>query len=264
MSARVKQTVADAFSLLEVFWQHRSVRDFLPRPIPEEHVELILRAAQRASTDASAQMYSFIRITDPALRDRMATLAGNQQHIRDCAEYFIVCLDVYRLRRLLEHRGSRFGMRARGALLFGILDAALAAENLAVAAEMLGYGVCFIGAVQAAADRIARELSLPEGVLPLCGLCVGVPAPQALEEPPRPRLPLSVVVHENRYRDYTDDDLEACYAAMAPISERGDWYPTLRRYFAEGGIMERREQVLARAWRQQGLEPSDIQEEADA
>lgn len=245
-----------ALTLLEVFWRHRSVRDFSPDPIPEEHVELILRAAQRASTDATAQMYTFIRITDPQLRDRMATLAGNQQHIRECAEYFIVCLDVYRLRRLVEHRGSSFGMAARGALLFGILDAALAAENLALAAEMLGYGICFIGGVQAAADRIARELALPQGALPLCGLCVGVPATEAMQGSPRPRLPLSLVVHENRYRDYTPEDLEACYTAMAPISERGDWYPILRRYFAQGGIMERREAVLARAWQQQGLDPT--------
>ncbi len=248
-------TLAEARERLAVFWQHRTVRRFLPRPIPPEHVELLLRAAQRASTDATAQMYSFIRITDPQLRDQIASWSGEQQHIRECAEFFVVCMDVYRLRRLLEYRGSTFGMRSRAALLFGIIDAALAAENLAVAAELLGYGVCFIGGVQAHADQMAQALSLPRGVLPLCGLCVGVPDPEALPSQPRPRVPLHVVVHENRYRDYTPADLEACYEHMQTIAPRGDWYPILRRYFAVGGFMEQRETVIARTWQQQGLDP---------
>lgn len=248
-------TIQDAARLLEVFWRRRTIRHFLPDPIPEDHLDLILQAAQRAPTDATAQMYTLIRITDPDLRDRMAVLAGNQEHIRQCAEYFIVCLDVYRLRRLIEHRGGTYGMGNRVAIIFGTLDAGLAAENLAIAAEMLGYGTCFIGGVQNAVDEIARLLHLPEGVLPICGLCVGVPDPAHIPERPRPRLPRHLVVHENAYREYTPDDLDAGYISMASITRSGDWYNTLRRYFAAGGVMEHREPVMARAWTQQRLEP---------
>lgn len=251
---RVAQDVARA---LNVFWQRRTIRHFLPDPLPEEHLDLILRAAQRAPTDATAQMYTLIRITDRDLRHRLATLAGNQEHIRQCGEFFIVCLDVYRLRRLIEHRGGVFEMGNRLALIFGTLDAGLAAENLAIAAEMLGYGTCFIGGVQNAVDEIARLLHLPEGVLPVCGLCVGVPDPAHIPEQPRPRLPRALVVHENRYRDYSDEDLEAAYRAMAPITRTRDWYTSLKRYFAQGGTMSKREPIMARAWKQQGLDPDE-------
>ncbi len=244
-------------ALLNVFWRHRTIRHFLPDPVREEHLDMMLWAAQRAPTDASAQMYTIIRITNPDLRDRMATLAGNQQHIRDCAEYFVICLDVYRLRRLVEHRGGRFGMGNRLALIFGTLDAGLAAENLALAAEALGYGTCFIGGIQNAVDVIARELNLPPGVLPVCGLCVGVPDPEHIPPEPRPRLPRWAVVHENGYRDYTHEDLEACYEAMAPISRSRDWYRMLSRYFTDTGIMVQREPVMARAWEQQQLSPDE-------
>ncbi len=248
------EILASAAALLEVFWRHRSVRHFRPDPIPPAHLDQILAAAQRASTDATAQMYTLIRITDPQVRDKVARLSGDQQHIRECAEFFVVCLDVYRLRRLVEYRGGTFGMGKRLALLFGTVDAALAAENLALAAEALGYGICFIGGVQNAADVLSRELALPEGVAPVCGLCVGVPDPNRVPRQPRPRLPRDLVVHENGYRDYTAEDLARAYEAMAPIAG-GDWYAVLRRYFTAGGVMETREAVVARAWRQQDLDP---------
>ncbi len=246
--------VGEISRCLDVFWHHRTIRHFLPDPIPHEHLDVILRAAQRAPTDATAQMYTLMRITDGDLRDRMAELAGGQAHIRECAEYFIICLDVYRLRRLIEHRGGAYGMGYRVALIFGTLDAGLAAENLALAAEMLGYGTCFIGGIQNAVDEIARVLQLPPGVLPVCGLCVGVPDPERAPETPRPRLPRHLVVHENTYRDYTPDDLDAAYKAMAPITHSRDWYTVLERYFAAGGVMARREDIMARAWKQQRFE----------
>jgi FMN reductase (NADPH) len=243
----------------EIFARHRSVRHFLKRPLEPRDLEVILAAARRASTDASAQMYAFLRITDAALRERMAVLAGDQQHIRDAAEYYVVCVDVHRLRRLVEHRGGVAGLGSRIALIYGTLDAGLAAENLAVAAEALGYGVCFIGGVQDALDDIARALHLPRGVMPVCGLCIGVPAPERYPPEPRPRLPLSAVVHENRYRDYGEQELAACYEAMSKSGKkkRRDWYEVLGEYFAAGGIMSRREAVIARAWIQQGLEPEE-------
>ena len=145
-------------------------------------------------------------------------------------------------------------MGYRVALIFGTLDAGLAAENLALAAEMLGYGTCFIGGIQNAVDEIARVLQLPPGVLPVCGLCVGVPDPERAPETPRPRLPRHLVVHENTYRDYTPDDLDAAYEAMAPITHSRDWYTVLERYFAAGGVMARREDIMARAWKQQRFE----------
>lgn len=237
---------------LRVFAEHRSIRFYLPEPLRPGDLDLIIEAGRRAPTDAQGHMYTFVRISDPARRDRLATLCANQQHIRTAAEFFVVCLDVHRLRLLIEHRGGDYTMQARISLIYGATDATMVAQNMVVAAEMLGYGACYIGAVQNNTDQIARELALPPGVLPLYGLCIGVIDP-ARVPPIRPRIPRELCFVENRYPDhFSAEELESAYAAM---SVKRDWFESISAYFSGDGTMTRREPVMARAWRQQGLEP---------
>jgi len=238
--------------LLPILAQRRSVRRFKPVPMPEDDLEKLLFALQRAPTDASAQLYSVIRVQDHGLRDQVARLSGDQEHIRQAAEFFVFLADVHRLERLLAHRGERMAFWPRTALHFALLDAGLAASYLALTAEALGYGVCFIGGVLNGVEELINLLELPRGVIPAVGLAVGVPDE---EGPPRPRLPRSLVVHENRYRPYSPEDLEAAFQAMAPYSRVGDWGRVLRRYFAQGGTMEERETPYGRALARQGLDP---------
>ncbi|MCS7217739.1 MAG: nitroreductase family protein [Thermus sp.] len=239
-------------ALGEVLARRRSVRRFKPLPIPQEDLERLLFALQRAPTDASAQLYTAIRVRDPGLRETVARLSGDQEHIRQAAEFFVFLADVHRLERLLAHRGERMARWPRTALHFAILDAGLAAAYLALTAEALGYGVCFIGGVLNGVGELVDLLGLPPGVLPVVGLAVGIPDE---EGPPRPRLPRGLVVHEDRYRPYTPEDLEAAYGAMAPYSRVGDWGRVLRRYFAQGGTMEEREGPYGRTLACQGLDP---------
>ncbi len=238
---------------LHVFGEHRSIRYYLPQPLAPGHLDLIVEAGRRAPTDAQGHMYAFVRITDPALRDHLATLCANQQHIRDAAEFFVACLDVHRLRLLVEQRGGVWGMQERIALIYGATDTTMVAQNMLLAAETLGYGTCYIGAVQNHTGQIARELALPVGVLPLFGLCIGVIDPDRLP-PLRPRIPRDLCFFDNQYpHAYSQADLESAYAAM---SAKRDWYESVAAYFAAGGTMQRREPVMAQAWQQQGLEPT--------
>lgn len=237
---------------LSVFGRHRSIRFFKSEPLEDGHLDLIMEVGRRAPTDAGGHMYSVLRISDPDLRDRLATLSADQRHIRDAAEFFVFCLDVHRLRCLIEHRGGDWGMEARIALIYGTSDATMVAENMMIAAEDLGYGTCYIGAVQNNTDIIARELRLKPGVLPLYGLCIGV-IDEAKVPPVRSRLPRDLCFFENTYPDrFTPDDLDAAYDEM---SVKRDWYESISRYFTAGGTMEAREPVMARAWQQQELEP---------
>jgi nitroreductase len=240
---------------LAAFAAHRSIRFFLREPLAPGHLDLIVEAGRRAPTDAQGHMYTLIRSADPTGRDLLATLCNNQQHIRDAAEFFVVCLDVYRLRRLIELRGGDWGMQARIALLYGTSDATMVAQNMVVAAEILGYGTCYIGAVQNNTDRIAQELHLPPGVLPLFGLCIGVPDPARLP-PLRPRIPRELCFFDNCYPEtLTDATLETAFEAM---STKRNWYEAIAPYFTTGGTMALREPVMARAWQQQGLEPQPV------
>ena len=244
---------------LAVFAHHRSIRFFLREPLAPGDLDRIIEAGRRAPTDAQGHMYSFIRISDGTLRDELATLCADQQHIRDAAEFFICCLDVHRLRRLVEFRGGDFAMRERISLIYGTSDATMVAQNMQIAAEMLGYGTCYIGAVQNNTDKIAQKLALPAGVLPLYGLCLGVADPDKLPRV-KPRVPRSLTFFDNRYgagldrNQFTDENLQSAYDAM---DGKRDWYEAVERYFASGGTMEAREPIMARAWDQQGLSPEE-------
>ncbi len=237
--------------LLAYYQRRASVRKFKPEPLREGDLEKLLLAAQRAPTDATAQLYSLLRISDPGLRRAISSHSGQNPHIETCAEFFLVLADVHRLRRLVEHRGGRLGHWPRTAAHFAIVDAVLAGSALATLAENLGYGIVWIGGVLNGIRQISALCRLPEGVFPVAGLCVGVPD----EAPaPRPRLRRELVVHENHYPTYTPEQLEQAYTDMAPMA-RGDWYRLLERYFAQGGTMEKREEAYQVLLARQGFDP---------
>lgn len=236
---------------LYALYQHRaSVRKYKPLPLKEGDLDKLLFAAQRAPTDATAQMYSILRITDAELRKQIAHLTGDQEHILRAAEFFLLLADVHRLRQLVEHRGGSWGYWPRTAAHFATVDAVLAGSALATMAESLGYGICWIGGVLNGIEEIGELCALPEGVFPVAGLCVGVPE----ETPaPRPRLPRELVVHENQYR--AGAEFDEAYQAMRAITRSGDWYPVLERYFTQGGIMEQREGRYQQMVAEQGFDP---------
>jgi len=83
------------------------------------------------------------------------------------AEFLVFCIDV---RRLGSCWSSPGGASAAGALVtvhYGTMEVLLTAANIATAAEALGYGTCFIGAILDHLDLIVGALQLPQGVLPV-------------------------------------------------------------------------------------------------
>lgn len=229
---------------------HRSIRRFKPEPVPEEVVLSILAEAQRAPTDATAQMYSLVRIKDRNLRLAISQACGGVPPVESAPEFFLVCADLFRLRALLQLEGLPFGNFPRIGLHFATVDASLVAQRLMDAAEAAGLGVCPIGAVVNGIVRIPELCQLPPLVMPLFGVCVGYPD----EDPPlRPRLPLSLVVHENTYRVPEEGELRQAASLMNPITRSGSWLSVLARYFAASGIMEEREVSFSATLQHQGF-----------
>jgi hypothetical protein len=172
-----------------------------------------------------------------------------QEHVAEASELFIFLADLYRPRRLVEHVGGSPAPSGVALFMFAAIDAALAAENMTIVAESLGYGICFIGGIQSAAEEIIELLRLPEYTYPLFGLTVGVPD----EDPPRrPRLPADLLVHVDGYRDYTGEDLERALEAMRPITARG-WGRVILRYLGRGGVFESRNPYVERLLRSRGI-----------
>jgi hypothetical protein len=155
-------------------------------------------------------------------------------------------------------------------LLEGAVDASLAAMATMVAAESRGYGVCPIGNILNGLPDIATAAAIPEGVLPIFGLCIGIPRYSEATES-APRVPLDAVLHDSAYTDPSPDLLEECYDAMNEMygdSVYGDsgrqWQETLERYWGPAGFMNRREETLLTALCQQGFfESRGVNEPAD-
>jgi hypothetical protein len=80
-------------------------------------------------------------------------------------------------------------------ILVSAVDAAIAAERLVVAAEAIGLGTCYIGAMRNQPERVAELLQLPKGTFGLFGLCIGEPTPEARAEiKPRPAAEVQFMV----------------------------------------------------------------------
>jgi nitroreductase len=229
---------------------HRTIRVFRSEPLPDDMLERLVAEAQRAPSDATGQMYSFVRIVDVRRRREIAELSGAQAHIAEAAEFLVVCADLHRLARVLEGSGRLPGTFPAAGLHFAVVDATLAAQRLIDAAEAVGLGVCCIGGILDGIEALVELLVLPGGVLPLFGLCVGWPG----EEPAaRPRVASASVLHTDRYRDQDADAIQADVAAMAATTRSRDWPKVLAKYFASGGVMEEREEPLRRVLARQGF-----------
>ncbi|MEN0061992.1 MAG: NADPH-dependent oxidoreductase [Myxococcota bacterium] len=183
--------------VIELLMQHRSIRAFKPEPVPDAHIETAVAAGQAASTSSAVQAYSLLQITDPTVRKRLVELTGGQTKVASSGAFFIVLGDSRRHRIAADAHDTAYDARLE-AFLVATVDASLFAQNLCIAFESMGYGICYIGGLRNQLDEVDAMLGLPEGVYALYGLCVGVPdqAPTA-----RPRLAPRAVWMKDRYAD---------------------------------------------------------------
>jgi nitroreductase len=178
---------------------HRSVRAYRPDPLPEGTLETMLAAAQSASTSSNLQTWSVVAVEDAARRERLSRLVNDQAHVRQAPLFLAWIADLSRFDVL----GARAGRQPAAndyleMFLVAAIDAALAAQNAAVAAEALGLGIVYIGALRNRPEEVAAELGLPSRAFGVFGMCVGHPDP---ERPAaiKPRLAPRAILHRERY-----------------------------------------------------------------
>lgn len=156
---------------------HRSVRDYSEAAISEETVRALVGAAQSASTSSNLQLWSVVSVQDPERRERAAQLSGNQAHVRNAPWFLVFLADHYRMQRAAQAVGEKAeGLRYEEFHTMSVVDAALACERLVCAAEAIGIGTCYIGAVRNDPQGMKELLGLPEGVFAVFGLCLGYPS----------------------------------------------------------------------------------------
>ncbi|WP_274653576.1 oxygen-insensitive NADPH nitroreductase [Paenibacillus humicola] len=228
---------------IERLLAHRSIRKYKPDvPVTQEQLETIIAAGQAASTSSNIQAYSIVGVTDPERKARLAELAGNQKHIVECPQFLVWCADLNRLQTAAKlHDADAEIHMTTEAFVLATVDTALAAQNAAVAAESLGFGIVYIGGIRNNPRDVAQLLQLPKLVYPLFGMCIGVPD----QEPDhRPRLPLSAVYHRESYsgeviedgiRQY-DETMQAYYNSRAGGGRDTVWSKEVAARMAQGPL----------------------------
>ena len=183
----------------ETLLNHRSVRAFDARAVPEHTVEMMVAAAQSSSNSSNFQTWSVVSVTDPERKARLNAVSGQQKSIETCPLFLVWIADLARLRAIGEQRQvPHESLDYLKSFLVATVDAALAAQNAAVAAEAAGLGVVYIGGIRNCADVVAKELGLPASSYAVFGMCVGYPD-AAKPASIKPRLPMSAVLHHEQY-----------------------------------------------------------------
>lgn len=223
---------------IETILNHVSVRSFTEQALTEEQIRQLVTAAQAASSASFQQAYSIIGVTDPELKQKIAEHAGNQPFISEGGHFFVFCADVNRHKQMAEELDMDISETIEGidAALVGAIDATLAAQNLVIAAESMGLGVCYIGGVRDGIIKISELLDIPEYVFPVFGLVVGYPNER---NDTKPRIPFEGIYHINRYNSDTkkilkqyDETTKLYYANRSESKSNRTWSKTAIGSFA--------------------------------
>jgi nitroreductase len=222
---------------MDLLLAHRSVRAYLPDPVPQVVLTSVVAAAQSAPSSSNLQVWSVVAVREPERKARLAELSGGQRQILEAPLFLVWLIDFDRLTQLSVSQDVRCeALDYLETFVLGAVDTALAAQNATVALESLGYGACYIGGIRNHPKEVAAELNLPPKVFPLFGHAIGRPDPDRPASI-KPRLPQSSVLYEETYA-WTSKQHTAAEA----------YGPALRAFQKEQGLPERDwiEQACAR------------------
>jgi nitroreductase len=165
--------------------QRRSVRWFLPEPVPRERVLKAVEAAAQAPSACNRQPFFFRYLEQPADAQRVAAIAmGTTGYAGHLPALIVVVGDL----SCFPHERDRH---------VPYIDASLATMQLMLALETLGLASCPINwpDVEALERRMQRELGLPPHLRPVMLLALGYPdprggVPHSAKKPPQSLLRL--------------------------------------------------------------------------
>jgi nitroreductase len=193
--------------VVDTMLRRKSIRKYTKESPSDEVIATIVRAGQQAPF--AYQLCSLLLSRNRVQNPFKAPLL------------FYILVDSHRFERIMAKRNWQVAQNDLSLLLFGIQDAALMAENMVIAAESLGLGSCFLGAVPYQAEAIIEKRKLPPRVFPLVGLVMGYPA----ENPsPRPRYPLEFTLFEDEYPEFSDAQIEEAMKVMDEGYLAQDYY----------------------------------------
>lgn len=194
--------------MIETILNHRSIRNYKSDAIEENILEKVLLAGTRASTTGNMQVYSMVVTTDEKIKESLWEAHFKQGMVKTAPVVITFCADFNRFTKWCEYSNAKPGYDNFLSFYTASIDAILASQNVCLAAESLGLGACYLGTTTYMASKIIEVLDLPKFVIPATTLVLGYPAdsPELTD-----RLPLNGVVHREKYKDYSETDINEIY-----------------------------------------------------
>ena len=190
--------------VIKLLKSHRSIRKYSDRPVSQDLVETLVETGQCAATSSFTQACTVIQVKNPETRMKLCECAAGQEYVKEAPVFLVFCADMKRHQLACDLHEKPMLSGFTELFLMVSIDCGIFAQNVVVSAESLGLGSCYIGAIRNKIGEVDEILGLPDLVYPVFGLCLGYPA----QDPePKPRLPLPVVLKQERYEDASDTDI---------------------------------------------------------
>lgn len=194
---------------MNTIFEHRSIRKYKSTPIEDELLGKILEAGTRASTTGNMQLYSVVITRDETNKSKLAPFHFNQPMVKEAPVLLTICADLNRFNRWCELRDADAGYDNFLWILNAVIDASLFAQNICLAAETEGLGICYLGTALYNAPEISEALELPNGVIPVTAITVGYPD----QNPPlTDRIPMNAIVHDEKYAPNTEERINDIFS----------------------------------------------------
>ncbi len=201
--------------IIESIKTRKSTRQFENKEITNYIKSAILEAAFQAPTAGNQMLYAIIDVTDQTLKNQLVKTCDNQPFIAEAPLVLIFLADTRRWHDAYVEAGLEVRNPGMGDLFLAIQDAVIAAQNVVVAAESFGIGSCYIGDILENVEMHRELLKLDEYTVPIAMLVLGYPTESQINRTKPNRFDRKYIVHENKYRRLTDDELRAMHEAQA-------------------------------------------------
>ena len=198
----------------------RSIRRYQDKDVDNTLLTRLIKEAERTQTMGNLQLYSVVVTRSEELKAKLAPAHFNQPMVTGAPVVLTFCADYRRTTLWAEQRQATPGYDNPLSFVNAMTDALLFCQTFCNLAEEEGLGCCFLGTTVYQPQSIIDTLQLPELVFPVATITLGWPD----EDPPlSDRLPVSTIIHEETFHDYSVADIDKAYAYKEQLDENKEF-----------------------------------------
>ncbi len=194
----------------------RTIRKYKEKEVSEVLLNELLTNAARAATMGNIQLYSVVVTREKEIKKVLSPLHFGQPMVENAPIVLTFCADFHRFTQWCELKNANPGYNNFLSFINAASDTLLFVQNFTTLAEDAGLGTCYLGTTVYNPKGIIDILHLPKLVFPIATITVGWP-----DESPKQtdRLPLHGIIHNDTYKDYSEDDINSIYAYKESLPE---------------------------------------------